>query len=169
MKRPYGPILAAGVAMLALTAVSLGSDGHRTVKAKLKGFNEVPAISTTGRGKFRARLNADSIEWELDYERMEDTVVAAHIHIGQRDVNGGVMVFFCGGGGRPACTSPAGSFSGIITAAEVIGPAGQGIAAGDFDEVLRAIRAGVTYVNVHSTPRFPGGEIRGQVRDEDRD
>jgi hypothetical protein len=27
----------------------------------------------------------------------------AHIHVGQPDVNGGVTVFFCGGGGRPAC------------------------------------------------------------------
>jgi hypothetical protein len=33
----------------------------------------------------------------------------------------------------------------------------------EFDELVRAIRAGVTYVNVHSET-FPGGEIRGQLK-----
>jgi hypothetical protein len=44
----------------------------------------------------------------------------------------------------------------------VIGPAGQGVAAGEFAEVLQAIRAGAAYANVHTT-NFPAGEIRGQV------
>ncbi len=47
-------------------------------------------------------------------------------------------------------------------AAHVIGPSGQGISAGEFDEIVAAIRAGVAYVNVHTTG-FPGGEIRGQI------
>jgi CHRD domain len=44
----------------------------------------------------------------------------------------------------------------------VIGPAGQGISAGQFDELVDAIRAGATYANVHTT-LYPGGEIRGQI------
>jgi hypothetical protein len=100
----------------------------------------------------------------LTYAEMEDTVVVAHVHLGQRGVNGGVVFFLCGGGGRPACTSASGSFSGTVTAADIVGPAAQGIAAGEFQEVLRALRSGNTYVNVHSVPRFPGGEIRGQIR-----
>jgi hypothetical protein len=96
---------------------------------------------------------------------------ASHIHLGQKDVNGGVSVFFCGGGGRPACTPTSGSFTGTITAADVIGPAGQGIAPGEFAELLAALRAGETYVNVH-TNKHPGGEIRGQIKrsgDDDDD
>ena len=42
------------------------------------------------------------------------------------------------------------------------GPAGQGIAPGEYEELLRAIRAGATYANVHST-KYPGGEIRAQL------
>jgi CHRD domain len=53
--------------------------------------------------------------------------------------------------------------SGKITAADVVGPAGQGIAATEFAEFLAAIKAGATYANVHTTGRT-GGEIRGLVR-----
>jgi hypothetical protein len=52
--------------------------------------------------------------------------------------------------------------NGTLTPADVIGPAGQGISSEEFAELLRAIRAGATYANVHSTS-FVGGEIRGQV------
>jgi hypothetical protein len=44
-----------------------------------------------------------------------------------------------------------------------VGPAAQGIAAGEFAELVRAIKAGATYVNVHSS-LFPTGEIRGQIK-----
>jgi hypothetical protein len=37
-----------------------------------------------------------------------------------------------------------------------------GIAPGEFDELIAAIRAGATYANVHTVGR-PGGEIRGQI------
>ena len=57
---------------------------------------------------------------------------------------------------------PCDRLRGIIRPADVIGPAGQGITAGQFDELLQAIRAGATYVNVHST-LYPGGEIRSQI------
>lgn len=39
----------------------------------------------------------------------------------------------------------------------------QGVEAGSFDVLVRAIRAGYTYANVHTT-RWPGGEIRGQIQ-----
>ena len=40
------------------------------------------------------------------------------------------------------------------------------VAAGRFDELVRAIRSGTTYVNVHSS-LYPGGEIRAQLGDHD--
>jgi hypothetical protein len=35
-----------------------------------------------------------------------------------------------------------------------------------FAELVRAIRAGYAYANLHTT-RFPSGEIRGQINDRD--
>ena len=52
--------------------------------------------------------------------------------------------------------------TGTVRPADVIGPAGQGIDPGQFAELVAAIRAGATYVNVHST-KYPGGEIRAQL------
>lgn len=136
------------------------------LKAALRGYSEVPAVSSTGMGRFTARVHADgtAIDYELSYAALEGAVtLAAHIHLGQKDVAGGVIAFLCGGGGKPACPPNRGTVAGTITAADVVGPTGQGIAPGEFAELLRAADAGVTYVNVH-TDKHPGGEIRGQVK-----
>ncbi len=47
-------------------------------------------------------------------------------------------------------------------AADVVGPAGQGLAPQGFAELMAAMRFGATYVNVH-TEAFMSGEIRGQI------
>jgi hypothetical protein len=155
-----------GIVMLALVAAAASLRADQTVKARLHGFNEVPAVSSTGSGEFSAKIREDAVDWTLSYEDLEGTpTTAAHIHVGQKDVNGGVSVFFCGGPTTPACTPGSGSFSGTFTAADVVGPAGQGVAAGEFAELVAAIRAGKTYANVH-TSKHPGGEIRGQVRSD---
>jgi len=52
--------------------------------------------------------------------------------------------------------------TGTITADNIVGPTGQGIAPGEFAEAVRAILAGATYTNVHTIAR-PGGEIRGKI------
>jgi CHRD domain-containing protein len=167
--------LMAGLAIATLLYAGswVGADGNRhRFKARLHGFNEVPAVSSTGSGEFKATIREDAVDWELSYQGLEGTpTTASHIHFGQKDVNGGVSVFFCGGATTPACTPGSGTFNGTFTAADVGGPAAQGIAAGEFSELVAAIRAGKTYVNVH-TNKHPGGEIRGQVHgghDDDDD
>jgi hypothetical protein len=129
----------------------------------LSGFDEVPALLSPGTGSFRAFVrNETSIDYELQYENLTSTALQAHIHFGQKDVNGGVVVFLCGGGAAPAC-GPNGA-SGTLTASDVTAAAAaQGIAAGDFAGLLAAIRSGNAYANVH-TSVFPNGEIRGQLR-----
>ena len=65
--------------------------------------------------------------------------------------------------GTKPCPDPSGTVTGTLHAADVIGPEAQGIAPGEFAELVRAIRAGATYANVH-TVKYPGGEIRAQLR-----
>jgi hypothetical protein len=131
------------------------------VTARLTGFQETPSVSTRARGRFEAWIEADHVYFKLSYDLLEAPVTVAHIHFGQRHTAGGVSAFFCGGGGKPACP-PAGTVTGTIAAADVLGPAAQGIAPGELNELIRAIRAGATYANVHSE-KFPAGEIRGQI------
>jgi hypothetical protein len=159
-------VLAAGLLATSLAGASGGA--KKSFKAGLKGFNEVPAVSSFGSGSFTARIDEDAqtITYELSYGGLNSTAMAAHIHLGQRGANGGVAAFLCGGGDKPACpagTGATGSVTGVVDAADVIGPVGQGIDPGEFDELVRAIRAGVTYANVHTMTQ-PGGEIRGQLK-----
>ena len=146
-----------------------------TVHAKLTGYEEVPVIATAATGDLRLRIHGsdNEIDYSLSYEGLEGDVRQAHIHFGQAGVAAGISVWLCGTAlnpgpaGTPACPASGGSVSGTLTAANVVGPAGQLLAAGDMEELIRAIRAGVAYGNVHSSVAT-GGEIRGQLRSPGR-
>ena len=168
MNRRSTQAVLAGVIAILLTAGGVAvagadDDDNRNVRARLKGFEEVPSVSTVASGRFEAKINSSEqrIDYTLSYQDLEAPVLFSHIHLGQKDANGGVSVFLCGGGAAPSCPQ-SGTVEDSFGPADVIGPANQGIAAGEFGELVRAIRAGVTYANVHSQ-KFPGGEIRGQI------
>lgn len=172
MRKTFISLCFAAAAGLTSSYMLADSGQEHSFRARLTGFQEVPAISTAGRGEFRAKLNSSGtqLSYELEYSGLEGgTATAAHVHIGARATNGGVMFFLCGGGGKPACPATAGTVAGTVTMADVIGPAAQGIAPGEFGEALRAMRAGVAYANVHTSPMWPGGEIRGQIDSDDND
>jgi hypothetical protein len=164
-------LLVVGGVFLAAMSAYAGGKSDDNFKARLSGLREVPAISTTGGGEFRARVNErdQTIRYQLSYDALEGTdTLFAHIHIGQTDVNGGVAAFLCGGGGKPACPDTGGMVEGTITAADVIGPAGQGVAASEFSEMVGMMRSGNAYANVH-TNKHPPGEIRGQIKGHGHD
>lgn len=161
-----GSLAVAAVAMV-VTVAPAKNDRHGSLHGSLEGFQEVPAVSTTAHGDIKVKLRGSSIEFRLRYADLEAPVRFAHIHFGQKDVNGGVAAFLCGGGGKPDCPQE-GTVSGSIAASDVVGPVDQGIAAGELDELKRAIKHGKTYANVH-TDKFPNGEIRGQIGDHDDD
>jgi hypothetical protein len=163
-------LLACLFALLATAKVTRAQEFEDvTLRAKLISFNQVPSVLSNGRGIFEAKVNEDgTISYSLFYTNMSSPVVGAHIHFGASKTNGGVVVFFCGGP-KPACPA-SGTVTGTITAADVsvlpvtngdsVIP--QGIQPGDLAGLIKAIRSGHTYVNVHSAT-FPSGEIRGQV------
>jgi CHRD domain len=169
--------LAAAVAVVAIASVvatAAIAGGGREVREKLTGFEEVPVVLTGAEGKFKAKISRDRIDYELRYEDLAGDVLQAHIHIGQRLANGGISAFLCTnlsngptGVETPACPPDPATVKGTITAEDVVGPAGQGIAPGDFEGLVDAIKDGWTYANVHSSVAM-GGEIRAQLED-DRD
>lgn len=161
-------------------------DGPGRFVARLSGYNEVHfaggalpatlrgAVSTAASGTFEARIDDrdEAIHYQLSYAELEGEVTQAHIHFGQKHTVGGIVVWLCQTAGTPAPASVAastpicpteGTVTGTITADQVLAQTPQGIDAGEFDELVRAIRAGATYANVHST-LHPPGEIRGQLR-----
>ncbi|MGB7207198.1 MAG: CHRD domain-containing protein [Pyrinomonadaceae bacterium] len=174
MMKRYLIIVAVSVLLVA-TIVVFG-DTFRRFRSQLSGYQEVPVVSTVADGNFKAEISRDdsSIDYELSYEDLEGTVQQAHIHFGQKGVNGAIQVWLCSNLASPPtpagvqpCPAPPATVTGTIVAANVTGqpagpPAGQGIQPGEFAELIRAIRAGKTYANVH-TNKFPGGEIRSQI------
>jgi hypothetical protein len=163
------------VAVVALVAMAtLGrftaraQDDATTYQARLTGFGEVPPKLVDGQGKFAGTLSADghSISWTVNWTGLTGPAQASHIHFGQPQNTGAVVVFFCGGGGRPACPDGpghSGSVSGTWTAADILAVPAQNVPAGDFAGFVEILNVGLGYANVHTT-LFPAGEIRGQVK-----
>jgi hypothetical protein len=174
--------LAVGVAALGIAAFALAGGsgpGFNHLTATMSGYQEVPSVSSRGTADFTADVSKDgsSIAWQLSYSGLEGDVQQSHIHFGQRSVTGGISVFFCTNlGNGPAGTQPCpqeGTISGTITAADVspnipatAGARTQGINTGEYNELVRAIAAGKTYANLHTTT-WPGGEIRAQLNEGD--
>ena len=161
---------------LALTSPVLVSQGFKVITEVMTGYEEVPAVSTVGNGQFRARISNDdsSIQWQLSYSSLEGAIQQSHIHVGQTGVNGGISVFLCtnlgnGPTGVQACPAAPATISGVITASEVspnitatAGARTQGVDTGEIAELIKAMRAGATYVNIHTT-KWSGGEVRKQI------
>jgi hypothetical protein len=159
-------VLVAVLGLLAMVGSAVVADDDDEFSGRMNGYREVPSVSTVATGRIQTEIDNGEITFRLTYSNLESNAQAAHIHLGQPDVSGGVSAFLCGGGDKPACPPISGTVTGTIDAADVIGPAGQGIAAGEIDELIRAMRNGVTYANVHTTV-FPGGEIRGNLKGGD--
>jgi hypothetical protein len=148
------------------------SRGQHNVKAApLSGYNETPAINSPGTGSFSATIDdqQQTISYTLTYSGLSSSATQAHIHFGNRFSSQGISLFLCsnlgnGPAGTPACPAGGGTVTGTLHPADVVGPAAQGIPAGaaGWPAIVKAIRAGVAYANVH-TVNFPAGEIRAQV------
>src|SRR5262249_34522833 len=162
----------------ALVVVLGAADSGEEVRASLIGYQEVPSVNTVARGRFHATISPDeqSITYEESYSGLQGMVTQSHIHVSQSRVNGSVVVFLCQTaanrdptGLAPDCPQE-GTVTGTITADNIIAgaTASQQLHAGDLASVIKAIRAGAAYANVH-TDLSPGGEVRGQLQVERQD
>ena len=131
----------------------------KTFIALLRGSQEVPPVRTNANGKFLARVSKDGkrLRFILVVRDIRNAF-AGHIHLGRRGVNGPIVAFLFGNLRIPISARRK-IFIGTITKNDLIGPLrGQSLRA-----LLRQMRRGNTYVNVHTTQN-PNGEIRGQIR-----
>ncbi len=164
------------LAALAAGSYALAGGGSGKFAEDLSGYQEDPlTLSTTGNGTFEADVTKDGTEisYRLSYADLEGNVTQAHIHLGQAAQSGGISAFLCtnlgnGPAGTQLCPAAPATITGTIRAADVIGPAGQGITAGQLNELVKAMNAGATYANVHTT-LYPGGEIRAKLDNDKSD
>lgn len=145
------------------TGAVAGRGQNRNFRTHLSGENEVPAVETTAQGQAKFQLNkaGGALRYKLVVANIEN-VLMAHIHLGTRDENGPVVVWLYPEDGPPPQLIE-GRFDGVlaedvITEEDLVGP----LAGETFDNLIAAMRAGETYVNVHTTTHRPG-EIRGQI------
>ncbi len=125
--------------------------------AKLAGSNEVPSTDTMATGKATVRVSKDSkgrkiVSFELTAHHLSGPPQAAHVHLGRAGQSGGVLLVLEGRAfGLPA--------RGRLTASDFapVGPIKT------FAQAIAKLGSGELYVNVHTT-KFPGGELRGQIR-----
>jgi CHRD domain len=140
-------------------------------RATLNGANERPDPRTTpGAGTAQFTFRRDTLRWDITMTGMNN-VTAAHIHIGDANTAGGILL------GLTSGTLTNTKIEGFVTRAQFTAP-GSPNQAVTFDNLLDMMRNGnQVYVNVHTrnttlpatqlqAGNFPAGEIRGQVTRE---
>lgn len=118
-------------------------DGVVVIFAELSGLQEVPAVDTRATGLAALTLNdaASLLTIHVNTSRINDAT-GAHLHNAFGGVSGPVEIGLVQDGGNAAHWSAEEQALSVVQ--------------------LDALRAGSTYVNVHS-PDYLAGEIRGQV------
>jgi len=141
-------------------------------------FTPVPPSTATpadsraqGEAIFRVSADGSSVDFRLIASNI-DNVIMSHIHCGNPGANGPIRMWLYPVIGPTGAPGPSGSGSqnGVL-ASGTFNP--RGVTCPDGTPLLDAMRAGRTYVNVHTNDGvappntgpgdFPGGEIRGQL------
>ena len=163
MRRIRLTIVLTVVALVASVGMATAA-GPENFRAHLGGDDEVPAVDTRARGQAVLQLDRDgtALDYRLNVANIDD-VLMAHLHLGQANENGPVVVWLYPEDGpppQPIDGRTQGTLAtGTITQDELVGP----LAGADLGDLVDAMRAGEVYVNVH-TESHPSGEVRGQVR-----
>ena len=134
----------AAALVLGLSACALRpSEKIEIFEANLTGAQEVPpaATSATGQAEVQFNKNTSMAKWKVTHTGLTGPATGAHIHgpagPGQ---NAGIVIPFTG------------NLNATIEGEARLTP-----------QQVNELMSGQWYVNVH-TARYPGGEIRGQLR-----
>ena len=163
-RRTFVKAVGAGAVVASSGVASAAKPPARRFKAHLSGDEEVPTpVDTNAQGQANFKLSKDGSElsYKLNVANIKD-VIGAHVHQAPAGQNGGIVVYLFGAPFVPdadAVTVNGTLAEGTITDAEVVG---TDLNAKTLAELLDVMRAGNTYVNVHTLANRPG-EIRGQI------
>ena len=148
-----GALVVAGIAWA-------GANGNFSVHQS--GDLEVPAVATNAQGQatFKLSEDGDSLSYKLIVANI-DGVFMAHIHMGEPGETGDIVVWLYPST-APVAGPPTGRIqgpiaTGTITADNLVGP----LAGMEVSDLVDLLESGNAYVNVHTLPDHPGGEIRG--------
>ncbi len=135
--------------------------------ATLSGGAEFPPVTTEATGTATFDISGDEITYTVNVAGLTNAVVS-HIHIAPVGANGPVRLNLCGTDDTAACSTAS---TGVL----ISGTNGTTVGSPPitFAELVEAMRAGNTYVNVHTDNGTPppntgagdmaSGEIRGQI------
>ena len=135
-------ILCGGIAAFAILAASAALAQEMKMKADLTGAQEVPPVTTQGKGSAEVNFEPASkkLSWTVTYSGLSGPPTAAHFHgPAEAGKNAGVAVPIPNQANSPV------TGSATLT-----------------DAQAADLQAGRYYVNIH-TAANPSGEIRGQV------
>lgn len=145
------------IMLAALFAVSTSFAAEKSFKAKLTPKEETKKPTSKASGKATFKLDKDGTK--ITYKVMVKNIVnanAAHIHVGKKGEDGPPIAGLFSG-------KKDGKFSGVLAEGTITGDDLMGDYKGKFDELVKMMRSGDTYVNVH-TDANPDGEVRGQIK-----
>jgi hypothetical protein len=162
----------AGIILLSSTAQASSIDVAGIYSASLSGQSEIPSVNTQASGEAAFETNAQAaalgsaaaaasssnqMAYEINVQNI-DQVTAAHIHMGNDDENGPIVVTLF----DPE--TPTGEIngelaSGTLTSQNLEGP----LDGRQISELVDLFDTGEAYVNVH-TQTNPDGEIRGTIQ-----
>jgi hypothetical protein len=143
-------LIAAFAATLAFAGVALAGNGGRPLSTPMSGAEEAPGPgdpNATGEADLRLNQGRHRICFELSWANVDGTVFAAHIHQAPVGVPGPIVVPLFEGV----------SFAGTDEFSDCVFGIDKGL--------IKDIRQHPDdyYVNVHSTPGFTAGAVRGQL------
>jgi CHRD domain len=141
-------LIAALVLTLAFAGVALAGNGGRKLATPMTGAEEAPGpgdADATGQADLRLNQGQRRICFDLSWENIDGTVFAAHIHLAPPGVPGPILVPLFEG-----------TFAGTDSISDCVHADRS---------LVKDIRKHPSdyYVNVHSTPGFEAGAIRGQL------